>query len=322
MARRWLGPPVEPLEKEPARTDAAAPPLAVDTAADRSAAIGAPEHPPQRPNGWLRWGRWVMLGLIIVIGATRWNVELWDGYPVAVGMASAALASVFTLHLYGFLAWAVIRGLLRRRAWTYVRVTYSPLLLSLVLLGVLAYPAVRAQQDALTREDIDREADALLTETPDPVGMKLAGRSDTLSEDDMVALNERAALGVRFGTMLTKTLTDYNSSKVSADAWIASTRSRLQRADRALSGLRQRTSALTDVPVKTQLRRFDRVRGRTLTAFNRLLEALVVGADERGPQKLVNRRLRSYQAEGRRIADLMQPYLTAEQRRVFERGRL
>lgn len=263
-----------------------------------------------------------MLGLIVVIGATRWNVELWDGYPVAVGMASAALASVFALHLYGFLAWAVIRGLLRRRAWTYVRVTYSPLLLSLVLLGVLAYPAVRAQQDALTREDIDREADALLTETPDPVGMKLAGRSDTLSEDDMVALNERAALGVRFGTMLTKTLTDYNSSKVSADAWIASTRSRLQRADRALSGLRQRTSALTDVPVKIQLRRFDRVRGRTLTAFNRLLEALVVGADERGPQKLVNRRLRSYQAEGRRIADLMQPYLTAEQRRVFERGRL
>lgn len=105
-----------------------------------------------------------------------------------------------------------------------------------------------------------------------------------------------------------------------AAAWVASTRNRLRQADRALSGLRPRAGALVDEPVARQVQRHDHFRPALLAAFSGLLYAVNDGVDEQSAQQVLNRRLRSYQREGRRLADLMEPYFTDEQCRVFRRA--
>jgi hypothetical protein len=169
---------------------------------------------------------------------------------------------------------------------------------------------------------MDAAADAPASAAPDPVGMKLAGQSDQLSDVDADMLNERGPLGVRFGTMVTRVIEDYRDQRVTADVWIASTRTRLQRADRALSGLRQRTDSISDAPVRRQLERFDDARAATLVALNRLLRNVRDGdVDAEGrTQRLVDRRIAAYQRTSRHLYDLMEPYLSDETKELLERA--
>jgi hypothetical protein len=102
--------------------------------------------------------------------------------------------------------------------------------------------------------------------------------------------------------MLTRVLADYNNNAITAEQWMTSSRKRLSQADKALAGMRRRTGAISDQRVAAQLRRFDRRRAQTLTAFNRLL-GVVSGPSagtEQQAQQLVNRRLRASPANSRR----------------------
>jgi hypothetical protein len=236
------------------------------------------------------------------------------------------------VHLYGLLAWGFMRGLLRRRAWTYERATYSPLVLILVLLGILGMPALRASRNdngapaAATidglRKQLDSEGSDAAAKEPDPVGQKLAGHSDQVSSSDKDHLAALAPLGVRFGTMLTRVLAEYNDPKVTGEQWVASTRKRLAQADRALSGLRRHTAALEDAPMRQQLRRHARVRANALGAFEHLLGAVQreEASEQESARKLVNRRLAAYRRENRRLLDLMRPYLSDDERELFTRA--
>jgi hypothetical protein len=288
--------------------------------------------PPERRGPWVRWGRWVALALCLVSGAAfAWDPETWSDTPAlgpVVGLFGAAVA----VHLYGLLGWGFMRGLLRRRAWTYERATYSPLVLVLVLLGILGMPALRAARDdgggtasssiEDLRKQLDNEGSDAAAKEPDPVGQKLAGHSNQVSSSDNDHLAARAPLGVRFGTMLTRVLADYNNPKVTGEQWVSSTRKRLAQSDRALSGLRRHTAALEDAPMRQQLRRHDRVRANALSAFERLLGVVQRGdaGDQEPARKLVNRRLLAYQRESRRLLDLMRPYLSDKERALIARA--
>jgi hypothetical protein len=113
---------------------------------------------------------------------------------------------------------------------------------------------------------------------------------------------------------VTRVLTDYGDQKVTAEAWIATSRQRLRQADRALSGMRQRTSALSDASVRAQLTRLDSVRAGMLEALNRLLATVRDGDGTAEPrmQRLVDRRLAAYQRTNRHLIALMEPYLSDE----------
>jgi hypothetical protein len=288
--------------------------------------------PPERRGPWARWGRWVALGLCLAGGAAfAWDPDTWSDTP-ALGPVVGLFGAAVTVHLYGLLAWGFMRGLLRRRAWTYERATYSPPVLILVLLGILGMPALRASRDdngapvAATidglRKQLDSEGSDAAAKEPDPVGQKLAGHSDQVSSSDKDHLAALAPLGVRFGTMLTRVLADYNDPKVTGEQWVASTRKRLAQADRALSGLRRHTAALDDAPMREQLRRHARVRANALGAFEHLLGAVQRGeaSEQESARKLVNRRLAAYRRENRRLLDLMRPYLSDDERELFTRA--
>jgi hypothetical protein len=285
--------------------------------------------PPERRGPWVRWGRWVALGLCLAGGAAfAWDPDTWSDTP-ALGPVVGLFGAAVTVHLYGLLAWGFMRGLLRRRAWTYERATYSPLVLILVLLGILGMPALRAARDDSgstasssiedLRKQLDSEGRDEAAKEPDPVGQKLAGHSDQVSSSDNDHLAALAPLGVRFGTMLTRVLADYNDQKVTGEQWVASTRKRLAQADRALSGLRRHTAAIQDAPMRQQLRRHHRVRANALGAFEHLLGAVQRGepSEQEPARKLVNRRLAAYRRENRRLLDLMRPYLSDNERELF-----
>jgi hypothetical protein len=307
-----------------------APPLAAHIPEPRASHEPGPPS-PERSGPWVRWGRWVAFGLCLVAGAAfAWDRNSWSDTP-ALGIVVGLVGAAVTVHLYGLLAWGVMRGIFRRRAWTYQRSTYSPLVLILVLLGMLGMPALRASHDdggssAAAAGDLRKQLDDAgrdaAAKEPDPVGQKLAGHSNQVSSSDNEHLAARAGLGVRFGTMLTRVLADYNDQKVTGEQWVASTRKRLAQADRAMSGLRRHTAAVQDTAMQRQLRRFDRVRSNALSAFRHLLSG-VEGSDSAqvaSATKLVNRRLVEYRAEGRRLMGLISPYLTQEELKLLSRA--
>src|SRR4051794_27669554 len=108
-ARRWLGPSADtPLSEPPTRAANGEAP-AIGSPAEASPAP-SPASPRQGP--WRRWGRWLMLALCALAGALfAWNPDTWDGYPIVAGMASGAFATVACVHLYGLVAWALMRGI-------------------------------------------------------------------------------------------------------------------------------------------------------------------------------------------------------------------
>jgi hypothetical protein len=333
---RWLGPAADTVP--PARpVSLASSPDTTAADTNRTAAGAAPEHPadggflapapptalaPKRRSGWVRWGRWLMLGLCVLAGAGgASDPARWADTP-QFGPLVGAFSAVVLVYVYGLVAWVLIRGVLRRKSWTYVRTAHSPVVLTFVLIGVLGMPAVRANRDSATspsdlRSAIDAEADAAVEQAPDPVGMKLAGHSDQLSRNDADILNERGALGVRFGTLITQILVDYRDENITAQVWINSSRKRLAQADKALSGLTQRTRSISDPDVRAELEAYDRTRAELHAASSRLVSNVddgAVNAEER-TQQLVDRRLGAFRRVNRHLSDLMDPYLTAKQRK-------
>jgi hypothetical protein len=220
-------------------------------------------------------------------------------------------------------------GLLRRRAWTYQRATYSPLVLILVLLGILGMPALRASRNDSEsnlsdagRSQVAGSGREEVAPRPDPVGKKLAGQSDQLSADDARRIDEHGTLGARYSKLLGYIVRDYTDTKVSAESWIRSTRSRLRQADAALEAMRQREAALTDEPSRAQLQRLTRHRSNLQSAVTALLSAVRDGDinRERSVASLVDRRLARLHTVTVHLRTLLDPYLTTEQREQFDQS--
>ncbi|HWK30113.1 MAG TPA: hypothetical protein VNS09_26315 [Solirubrobacter sp.] len=291
------------------------------TRIDEDENAGTSTSPKRGP--WLQWGRWVALGLCLLAGAAGgWDPENWVDTP-AFGPVSGVVSTFAVIYLYGLVAWVVIRWIFRRRSWNYLRATYSPLVLSLVFLGVLGMPALR-HRDRTTSpsaHELERATDTAIASSPDPVGMKLAGQSDQLSDRDARLLDQHGSLGNRFSTTVTRVIDDYGDTKIGYSEWIASSKQRLRNADRALSAMRNRTADITDSDVQVQLRRLDKARTGIHTALSRLLGVVRDGQADSEPriQRLVDRRVAAYQRVTRDLRTLMEPYLSDEQKEQLGR---
>lgn len=111
-----------------------------------------------------------------------------DETPVAI--ATGVLTAAIFVHTFGLLAWGVMRGLMRKRAWTDTRSTYSPLVLGLVALTWLTLPASRTESEEPAGGNGTASAAELASSAPDPVGLKLIGASRQVSDADGTALEE------------------------------------------------------------------------------------------------------------------------------------
>lgn len=228
------------------------------------------------------------------------------------------------------LVWLVVCVMLRRPGWSFARIFWSPGLLGVMLVIFILRPAGDAAREAedpvssgQTLTQLEQQADADIAEAPDPVGMKLAGKSDQLSSSDTELLRDWSPVGARFGVFIDRVLADYNDQSVSGPTWVSSTKKRLRQADRAMGVMRRRASRFEDPAVKAQVVRLNRARSNTLSAFRRLLGAVEDGrtGDEDRATDLVNRRLRQYRRAGQHTFDLMRPYYSAEELRKIEKLR-
>lgn len=316
-----LGHPEAP--EPPVPTARFEPPAAPDVHASAQQTQAKPEW---QQTGWYRWGRWVVFVLALLSSAAYGAASEYSNFADSdpyTGAFGGLLTAVMIMALLAGLVWLVVCGFLSRDGWSYRRIFWSPGVLWVVFVVLFLRPvgdsAREAEQSATSGDALVQQADADISAASDPVGKKLAGKSDQLSSSDQALLDEWTPVGSRFGTMISRVLRDYNNQNITAAAWLASTQRRLRRADKAATLLRSRTASVQDAAIKSQFAKLDRVRANTLSAFRRLLGAVESGTreDEFRAQDLVNRRLRQYRKANRHIFDLARPYYTAEELKQF-----
>ena len=262
----------------------------------------------ERRGRWWWWGRWVAL-VIVVSPVLKFGSNAFEGFSLPVVIIGNALINLLFVVVVGGLVWLLTRIADDRASWTIGRCLLAP--------GTLITVAVLLAMGGLGQHFTDMEE---AVTNPDPVGMKLAGKSDQISESDKDAFGSRLLASKGFLAATSPVIADYGNGKISNEAWVATTQGRLRAASRALTDEREKTARIDDPAVRQQWVKQDVARARVLAGLQRLLRAVLGTGSLTSAENATDRALNAARADWRRHWELLRPYASAEEENKLDKA--